>query len=262
MSSIAERTASMSAMPLKYEEEVEYPSSDGKPMAESPTHLLEMLYVIAALRRRYRAEPDVYAIGNMLFYYREGDPRSVISPDVFVVKGIPDKRRDIFQLWKEKNPCFVMEITSKSTRRADLRLKKDLYQWMGVEEYILHDPRGEYLDPPLQGYRLVDGRYQPMILSPDGSLVSRTTGLRLLRDGEHLVLIELESGEMLPTYDEMGDDLEEALEEIRLKDEALRLRDETIRQQDEALRRSEASRGVLEEELVRLRRELESRREG
>jgi Uma2 family endonuclease len=254
MSLIAERTASMSAMPLKCEEEVEYPISDGKPMAESPTHLLEMLYLIAALRRRYRSEPDVYAIGNMLFYYREGDPRSVISPDVFVVKGIPDRRRDIFQLWKERAPCFVMEITSKSTRRVDLRLKKDLYQWMGVEEYILHDPRGEYLDPPLQGYRLVDGRYQPMVASPDGSLVSRTTGLRLLRDGEHLCLIDLESGEMLPTYDEMGDELEEALEEIRLKDEALQQKDEALLAAEERARAAEA-------ELARLRRELESRRE-
>ncbi len=252
----------MSAMPLKYEEEVEYPSSDGKPMAESPTHLLEMLYLIAALRRRYRSEPDVYAIGNMLFYYREGDPRSVISPDVFVVKGIPDKRRDIFQLWKEKAPCFVMEITSKTTRWQDLRQKKDLYQQMGVEEYILHDPRGEYLDPPLQGYRLVNGRYQRMAASPDGSLVSRTTGLRLLRDGEHLCLVDLSSGEMLPTYDEMGDELEEALEEIRLKDEALRLKDEALHLKDDALRRSEAAREALEGELIRLRRELESRRDG
>lgn len=221
----------MSAMPLQYEE-VEYPSSDGKPMAESPTHLLEMLYVIAALRRRYRFEPDVYAVGNMLFYYREGDPRSVISPDVFVVKGIPDRRRDIFQLWKEKAPCFVMEITSKSTRREDLRHKKDLYEWMGVEEYILYDPRGEYLKPPLQGYRLVDGRYQPMVLSSDGSLVSRVTGLRLRRNEEHLEMIDLETGERSATYDEMGNELEQTQKALR----------------------------AAEEELARLRRELEARR--
>lgn len=221
----------MSAMPLQHEE-VYYPTSDGKPMAETPIHLAEMVYLITALQQRYRDVPDVYAIGNMMFYYVEGDARSVISPDVFVAKGIPkDVRRDTFQLWKEKAPCLVIEITSKSTRREDIHRKRDLYERMGVEEYFLHDPRGEYLRPALQGYRLAGGRYQPMPPAPDGSLISRTTGLRLLPEKESLRLIDMESGEPLPSFQEVQ---------------------EAYRQKEEELR-------AMSEELARLRRELESR---
>lgn len=231
----------MSAMPLQHEE-VYYPTSDGKPMAETPVHLAEMVYLITALQRRYRDVPDVYAIGNMMFYYRQGDPRSVISPDVFVVKGIPkDVRRDTFQLWKEKVPCLVIEITSKSTRREDMGRKRDLYERMGVEEYFLHDPRGDYLRPALQGYRLVGGRYQPMTHLADGSLVSRTTGLRLLPGRESLRLVDLESGEPLPSSEEVDEGLDQALVQLREKDAELR---------------------AAEEEIARLRRELESRRDG
>ena len=235
----------MSAMPLQHEE-VYYPTSDGKPMAETPIHLAEMVYLITALQQRYRDVPDVYAIGNMMFYYVEGDARSVISPDVFLVKGIPkDVRRDTFQLWKEKTPCLVIEITSRSTRREDIHRKRDLYERMGVEEYFLHDPRGEYLRPALQGYRLVGGRYQPVTPAPDGSLISRTTGLRLLPGKESLRLIDLESGEPLPSFQEV----QEAYQEVQ----------EAYQEESAARRVAEERARVAEEELARLRRELESR---
>lgn len=238
----------MSAMPLQHEE-VHYPTSDGKPMAETPVHLAEMVYLITALQGRYRDVPDVYAMGNMMFYYVEGNPRSVISPDVFLVKGIPkDVRRDTFQLWKEKVPCLVIEITSKSTRREDIGRKRDLYETMGVEEYFLHDPRSEYLRPALQGFRLVGGRYQPMAFAPDGSLVSRTTGLRLVPEKESLRLVDLESGEPLPSF-----------EEVR---EANRQKDAELRRAAAAREAAEERARAAEEEIARLRRGLESRRDG
>lgn len=44
----------------------------------------------------------------------------------------------------EKNlqgpPDLVMEILSLSTRRRDERLKRELYEWVGVQEYWLIDP--------------------------------------------------------------------------------------------------------------------------
>lgn len=33
---------------------------------------------------------------------------------------------------------------------------------LGVQEYFLFDPTGEYFDPILQGYRLVEENYQPL----------------------------------------------------------------------------------------------------
>jgi hypothetical protein len=52
---------------------------------------------------------------------------------------------------------------SASTSEEDLDDKKWIYRdILGVAEYILFDPFGEYLDPPLMGFRLQDGDYLPM----------------------------------------------------------------------------------------------------
>lgn len=229
----------MSAMPLQYEE-IEYPYSDGKPMAESDLHRDEMVYLIQALDGRYRETPDVYVAGNLFLYYVPGDRKAVVAPDVFLVKGVSKGKRKSFLLWKEgRGPCFVIEVTSDSTSDEDLNKKKDVYQRLGVEEYFLHDPLSEYLKPALQGFRLQSGRYRRIAPEPDGTLVSLTTGLLLRREGEHLRLIDLVTGQPLRSFQEHRE------ANIRLSDE--------LRQKDEALR-------AAEEELARLRRELDSRR--
>ena len=90
----------MSAIPLQHDDDF-YPSSDGKPMAESDLHQREMLDLIAALRDRYRSAPDVYVAGNNLLYYVRGDRGAVVSPDVYVVKGVPKGLRKSYKLWEE-----------------------------------------------------------------------------------------------------------------------------------------------------------------
>ena len=115
------------AIPLQHEPEIEYPDSDGQPMAESDVHADEMIYLRLALREHFRAVPDVYVAGNLFFYFKQGDPRAVVAPDLFVVKGIPKGRRKKYLLWEEgRVPCFVVEVTSDSTQREDLTSKKDL----------------------------------------------------------------------------------------------------------------------------------------
>ena len=48
---------------------------------------------------------------------------------------------------------FVLEITSKWTRRED-EGKKKLYEDLGVREYWQFDPTGHYLEPILKGREL------------------------------------------------------------------------------------------------------------
>ena len=84
--------------------EVYYPESDGQPMAETDVHRDLMLDLIAMLREYFRDDPHVYISGNLFLYYQEGDPRRVVAPDVFVVKGIPGHQRRIYKLWEEGSP--------------------------------------------------------------------------------------------------------------------------------------------------------------
>ena len=187
---------------------VEYPSSDGQPMAETPAHRDVMIDAIRVLSRHFARRPDVYVSGNMLMYYEEGNPRKCVAPDVFVVLGADrDEDRDTYLLWREpKAPDFVLEVTSISTRRNDEVTKHTLYESLGVAEYFLYDPKAEYLNPPLQGFGLRRGRYVPLeaVQLPDGApaLYSEVLGLSLHARGRALRLRDPATGEDLLTPEE------------------------------------------------------------
>jgi hypothetical protein len=83
----------MTAIP--FQREIVYPESDGEPMAETEIHLDETIYLIEALRERFRETPDAYVWGDMFLYFKQGDPRSVVSPDVFLVKGVAKRQRRV-----------------------------------------------------------------------------------------------------------------------------------------------------------------------
>ena len=170
---------------------VDYPESDGKRMAENDAQLAAILYGISVLRTYYAHRRDVYVSGDLLVYYEEGDPRASVAPDVFVVFGVEDRERMTYRVWEEgKGPDFVLEVASRSTWREDVGAKRGVYARMGVGEYWLYDPLGEYLRPRLRGYRLVGGRYerQPLLESLDGrlTLCSGTLGLDLWVKGREM----------------------------------------------------------------------------
>lgn len=185
-----------------------YPESDGQPMAETDLHRDEMFDLIQALKRRYRGVPDVYVSGNLFFYYIKGDPRAVVAPDVFLVKGVEKRPRRTYKLWEEgRVPSLVIELTSDSTRDEDLSRKKTCYERLGVEEYFLHDPYQDYLDPALQGFRLTNDRYQRIEPETDGSLRSLATGLLLRIEGPRLRLVDAATGERILWEEERDEEL-------------------------------------------------------
>jgi Uma2 family endonuclease len=153
-------------------------------MAETQTHAQVMMDLITTLQDHFAAVPDVYVWGNLLLFYEEGNRRKHVSPDVFVVRGVPkEPPRDNYLVWEEgKAPDVVFEITSKSTDREDRKKKRELYRdVLKVPEYFLFDPFEEYLKPSMQGYRLAAGEYAP--IEPVGDrLPSDVLGLHLERD--------------------------------------------------------------------------------
>ena len=191
---------------------VVYPTSDGQPMAETEVHGACMMYVTSALRWWFtkHGRDDVYVGSNNFLYYQRGNPRAVVSPDVYVVVGAPSGLRDTYMLWNEpKGPDFVLEVTSKSTRGTDERRKRELYASLGVSEYFLYDPRAEYLAPPLQGFRLHEGAYRAVpavtVLSNRGvAVASEVLGLELRdeREERRVRLRDPATGEILLTHEE------------------------------------------------------------
>lgn len=192
-----------------------YPTGDGRPMAETPVHGRNLRTLIDVLERWFAADPQVYVCGNMLMYYEKGNRHKHVSPDVFVARGVPkDKPRKAYFVWEEgRGPNLVIELTSASTRDEDVEEKKSLYEGvLAVDEYILFDPFGEYLEPALQGFRLQKGKYAE-IGAVDGRLPSDVLGLQFEACGEDLRLYNPADGRWLPTAQELLAESAEKLNE-------------------------------------------------
>jgi Uma2 family endonuclease len=250
--------AQMHAIPLR-EDDVFYPESDGQPMGESELHRDEIVYLIEAFKERFQGEPEVYVGGNLFLYYRRGDPRDVICPDVMVVQGVPKlPKRRIYKLWDEgESPCLAMEVRSDSTAGNDFVSKKALYESLGIDEYVLYDPLALRL-PQIRGFRLADdGQYQPVAPGPDGSLASQTTGVTFRLEGQSIRVVETATGRRFLRPEEKNALLDDQRDEIeRVKQAAFRREEELAAAQQAASREKEA-RLALEEEIARLRREIE-----
>ena len=214
-----------------------YPTSDGKPMAETDWHRDLMLRLIETLKVYYAAQQRVYVSGNLLLFYERGNRRRHVSPDVFVVKGVAKHNRPNYLLWEERNPDVVIELTSSSTRREDRETKYRLYRdTLKVKEYFLFDPLVDYLDPPLQGHRLRAGEYHP-IRAVEGRLPSRALGLHLERDGEELRLYDPVAHGWLPTPQELAVRAQAAREQSEATLRQVEAENEQLRREVEALRR-------------------------
>ena len=244
-------------------ETIDYPDSDGLPMAESESQFWPILYVGSALDRYYQGRDDVYVVGNLLLYYQEGDPGKSVSPDLMVVLGASKHIRSSYRLWEEpKAPDFVLEIASESTHRIDRGVKRDLYAGMGVVEYWQYDPAGSYLEPPLLGFRLVEGRYAPIPATTleGGTLTagSEVLGLELhLTPGapvrEALHFYDPVRGEYLRTYREEAQARREADQAREEEAQARREAEARLEQTEARLREEQAARQVLEAEIRELR---------
>ena len=210
----------------------DYPTSDGRPMAETDHHRTLMTALIQTLEEYYAADPMVYVTGNLLLFYVPGDRLRHLAPDVFVVKGVPKHERLNYLTWEEgKGPHVVIELTSRTTREEDVEDKFKLYRdSLGVPEYFLFDPLGEYMRPSLQGYRLRRGRYEP-ILAVKGRLPSKVLGLHLEGNGRDLRLYESKSKQWLPTPDEALSQSEEARRQAESENKRLRRELDALRRQ-------------------------------
>jgi hypothetical protein len=113
-----------------------------------------------------------------------------------------------------------------------------------VREYFLYDPLGEYLRPPLQGYRLQEGEYQRLLPGTEGRFLSQALSLELRLENGRLRVFNPATGERLLTP-------AEAL--VARRTEAAARRAEV-----EARQAAEAELEQLRAELARLRGEPEA----
>ncbi len=170
------------------EDDILYPESDGKPMADNTLQWDWMVMIVGELRELFAGQ-EIFVAGDLLWYPVEGNARISAAPDAMVVFGRPPGHRRSYLQWKESGlgPQVVFEVLSQSNTDDELDAKLNFYSRYGVEEYYVIDPdekevegyvrRGErlgrirkilgYISPRL-GTRFEKSQGELLLLMPSG----------------------------------------------------------------------------------------------
>ena len=168
------------------QKKIVYPETDGKPLPDGEYQAPLYIETVGTLRTHFAGRPGVHVNGNTMFYYEEGNPRRVVSPDCYVAFDVDVERiyrNNTYRLWEMgKPPDFVLEIGSPSTPRNDLGHKRDLYARLGIGEYWRFDGTGgDFYGEPLVGEYLEAGEYRRFELQFEtgGTVRGRSPALNL-----------------------------------------------------------------------------------
>jgi Uma2 family endonuclease len=209
--------------------DVDYPDSDGKPMADNTQQFRWIVVIEQNLERLFADRPDVFIAGDLLWYPVEDNNRLSAAPDTMVVFGRPKGDRGSYQQWREDNiaPQVAFEILSPCNTKREMERKLLFYQVYGVEEYYLYDPEGN----DLSGWcRSEDGLLDS--IEAMGGWVSPRLGIRF-EMGEELQLYRPD-GALFLSFDEVSERLE--LAEQRAEEERQRLESAEQRVEEERQR--------------------------
>ena len=134
---------------------VNYPDSDGIPMAENTEHFELIFWIEKNLELIFADQPQVFVAGDLLWYPIEGNNVIRQAPDVMVAFDRPKGYRGSYQQWVEGNipPQVVFEILSPGNRWGEMTRKFAFYQRYGVEEYYVYNPR----EPEVKGWEVMEG---------------------------------------------------------------------------------------------------------
>jgi Uma2 family endonuclease len=184
--------------PITQTTPIVYPSADGEPVAETYEHLYAILTTLEVLKQ-YLAGRQATVLANQFLYYAQGFPKVRTAPDVMVIFDVAPGGRDNYKTWEEGQvPVVIFEMTFPSTQDQDKTFKKTLYEQLGVQEYWLFDPKGEWIAEKLQGYRLREDTYTPITDSR-----SEPLQLRLTVEGKLISFYREDTGEKLLIPDEL-----------------------------------------------------------
>jgi Uma2 family endonuclease len=182
----------------------------GDEVTQSDPHAQVVTTLHDLLKRRYEAVQDVVVLFDMkILWGIPGLPNP--SPDLAVVQGVPKRDgRSIYKVPEEGElPCLIIEVVSYSDAEIyqnDHEKKVELYQRVGIPEYLIVDPSFSLRDRlALTGYRMApDGRYRRIGPDSHGRIHSETSNLFFApsADGRTVRVADAETGEWLLTASE------------------------------------------------------------
>jgi len=222
----------------------DYPSSDGKPMADNTTQFDWIVALQSAINFLFRDQPDVVVAGDCLWYPVEGDNSIRVAPDTMVIFGRPKGHRGSYIQHREAGvPVHVaFEVLSPSNRAGEMRRKLAFYERYGVEEYYVLDPdRARH-----KGYlRTATGKLEP---------VAEMFGWTSSRLGIRFEMTRAMRGEFRIIGPD-GRPLEFVVEVFAQREAATQRADEAQRQREAATRRADEAQRQRDAEKQRADRD-------
>jgi Uma2 family endonuclease len=236
----------MSSVAASLGRQVVYPESDGRPMAENTKQFRWIVTIQGGLDAVFRHDPSVFVAGDLFWYPVEGDNKTCVAPDIFVVFGRPKGDRRSYLQWQEENiaPQVLFEIHSPGNRAGELTAKFSFYERYGGEEYYLYDPDTGALD----GWIRV-GNYLEKVPEMNG-WVSPRLKVRFEIVDDELRLFGPD-GKRFLTYLEL---VEQQEQEQRQREEAQQRAEQAQQRTEEAQQRTEEAQQRTEEALQRAER--------
>lgn len=232
-------------LPVSVESGIFYPSADGQPVAETYDHLYALLTTLEVLKQ-YLTNRQATVLGNQFLYYAQGFPKLRVAPDVMVIFDVALGGRDNYKIWEEGQiPTVIFEMTSFGTKGQDEIFKKTLYEQLGVKEYWLFDPKGEWVEQKLRGYRLRGEIYEPI---QDGR--SEPLQLRLVIEERLIGFYREDTGEKLLIPDELVQVLGQ---EVLARQQAEALAEQERQRAEQERQRAEQAESQIEKLKARLR---------
>ena len=260
-----------------------YPYEDDEPMSATGFHGEQINILSDQFWRYFAINPYIHIGVDNFIYYRKGDMKKFVAPDIYVVLGANKyPLRRSFYTWAEGVvPTVVFEFLSDATADRDRKEKVELYlREIGVQEYFIHQPE---LEKPAEfrGWRRnASGEIVEIVPDAEGGLFSEALNLYFRWE------VQLDTHtRLLRPYLPDGTPLTTSREEEQLRVEAEALADaeaerrqeaetlaaaETARRREETARRQEAEtlaaaeierRQEVEAELERLRAQLAERQD-
>jgi Uma2 family endonuclease len=213
------------------EPDLEYPESDGKPLADNTIQFGLMMKIQGGIDALF-ANQAVFVAGDLFWYPVEGSLARQ-APDVLVAFGRPKGDRGSYKQWQEDNiaPQVVFEILSPSNTRKEMAGKLKFYEKYGVEEYYLYDPSKNIL----KGW-IRTGNILSAIVQTEG-WISLRLGIRFETQMGALEIYK-PNGDRFESFVELTQRAEQ--EAQRAQQEAQRAEQEAQRAQQEAQRAQQA----------------------
>lgn len=140
------------------EDDVLHPQ-EGDFIVQSHGHNEDILYLAIVFKRAVAHDKQAVVTGDLRMAWDDPDIRP-LGPDITVIFGVLEERNwKTFDVADEGvRPRMIVEVTSDSTRKNDLGIKREYYHRLGIPYYIIADADD---DAPGRPIRLIGLRYAP-----------------------------------------------------------------------------------------------------